>query len=160
MSTTTTTTTSTSRYVEPGWFTTHVFNRLVRRATRMGIGVWGSRELHVRGRRSGELRSTVVNVLELEGQRYLVAPRGTTQWVRNLRAARGEGELRIGRRIELFTSSELVDPDDQVPVLRAYLRRWAFEVGMFFDGVSADSSAAELARIAGDHPVFRLDQAR
>lgn len=160
MTTTTTTTTTTSRYIEPGWFTEHVFNRLVRRATRLGISVWGSRELRVRGRRSGEVRTTVVNLLELDGQRYLVAPRGTTQWVRNLRAAHGEGELRIGRRIEPFTSIELTDPADHVPVLRAYLRRWAFEVGVFFDGVSAGSTDAELAAIAGDHPIFRLDQAR
>ena len=91
----------------------------------------GSRELRVRGRQSGEWRSTPVNPLALSGQRYLVAPRGTTQWVRNLRAA-GAGELRSGRRIEPFRAVELADAD-KAPVLREYLRRWKWEVGQFFD---------------------------
>src|SRR3954470_21847019 len=90
------------RYIRPGWFTTHVFNRLVRRLTRMGISVAGSRELRVVGRRSGAVRTTAVNLLEVDGQRYLVAPRGTTEWVKNLRSA-GHGELRVGRRVEPFT---------------------------------------------------------
>src|SRR5262245_26119187 len=89
------------RYVEPGWFTRNVFNRSIRRLTRMGVSVLGSRELRVKGRTSGEWRSVPVNLLTIDGQQYLVAPRGTTQWVRNLRAA-GGGELRVGRRTESF----------------------------------------------------------
>ena len=85
-------------YKKPGWFTKHVFNRLVARMTKLGISVWGSRILRVRGRTSGEWRSTPVNLLTFERTRYLVAPRGETQWVRNLRVA-GDGELRVGRRI-------------------------------------------------------------
>ena len=85
------------RYLEPDWFTEHVFNRVVSSLTRMGISVWGSRQLRVRGRKSGEWRTTPVNLLTHDGQRYLVAPRGITQWVRNIRIA-GEGELRRGRR--------------------------------------------------------------
>ncbi len=139
-------------YRAPGWFTRHVFNRIVALATSAGLSVWGSRTLRVRGRSSGEWRSTPVNLLTHAGERYLVAPRGTTQWVRNLRAA-GEGELRLGRQVEHFTASEVSD-DDKVEVLRAYLARWKVEVGVFFDGVSASSSAAEFARIAPLHPVF------
>src|ERR1700742_2931551 len=90
------------RYVEPGWFTQHVFNATVVRLTRMGISVWGSRELRVRGRKSGDWRTTPVNLLTVEGTRYLVSPRGTTQWVRNIRVS-GGGELRVGRRVEQFT---------------------------------------------------------
>src|ERR1700761_1069566 len=101
---------SSPRYAEPGWFTRNVFNRAVRRLTRLGISVAGSRELRVRGRKSGEWRSTPVNLLTGDGQQYLVAPRGTTQWVRNLRAA-GEGELRVGRRSEPFKAAELTDQD-------------------------------------------------
>ena len=97
-----------------------------------------------------------VNLLTFEDQRYLVAPRGETQWVRNLRAA-GTGELRVGKRVESFRGVELADSDKPV-VLRAYLRRWKMEVGVFFDGVSATSSDDELTRIAPDHPVFRVDQ--
>ena len=118
------------------------------------MSVWGSRVLRVKGRKSGLWRSTPVNVLTLDDARYLVAPRGETEWVRNFRAA-GEGELVLGRRVERFTAEELGD-DDKVAVLRAYLRRWKFEVGRFFGGVSADSSDAELRRIAPEHPVFRI----
>jgi deazaflavin-dependent oxidoreductase (nitroreductase family) len=145
------------RYVEPGWFTQHVFNPGVALLTRAGISVWGSRELRVRGRTSGEWRTTPVNLLTIEGTRYLVAPRGQTQWVRNLRVA-GTGELRVGKRTETFRATEVVD-GDKVPILRAYLRRWKAEVGVFFDGVSADSSDEELLRIAPDHPVFTLADA-
>jgi deazaflavin-dependent oxidoreductase (nitroreductase family) len=145
------------RYVRPGWFTTHVFNPLVALLTRAGLSVWGSRELRVRGRKSGEWRATPVNLLTYERDRYLVAPRGETQWVRNLRAA-GEGELRVGRRTERFRATEI--PDDEKPsVLRAYLKRWKAEVGVFFGGVGADSSDDELRRIGPDHPVFRIEPA-
>jgi len=143
-----------NRYVEPGWFTKHVFNRLVQMLTSMGISVWGSRTLWLRGRSSGEWRSNPVNLLTHNGDHYLVAPRGETQWVRNLRAARN-GELRVGRRVQTFGAVELGDAE-KADVLRAYLKRWKVEVGIFFDGVSASSPIAELDRIAPNHPVFRL----
>jgi len=141
-------------FKRPGWFTKNVFNRIVAGLTRMGISVWGSRVLEVRGRTSGEWRRTPVNLLTLEGERYLVAPRGHTQWVRNMRVS-GGGRLRVGPRSESFTASELQDAD-KVPVLRAYLKRWKAEVGVFFEGVGPDSSEQELRRIAPNHPVFRL----
>ena len=142
------------RYVKPGWFTRNVFNRTVAVLTRAGFSVWGSRELRVRGRTSGEWRTTPVNLLALDGERYLVAPRGETQWVRNLRVS-GSGELRVGRRVESFQAAELPD-DDKVEILRAYLKRWKAEVGIFFDGVSGDASDSDIRRIAANHPVFRL----
>jgi deazaflavin-dependent oxidoreductase (nitroreductase family) len=143
------------RYVEPGWFTRNVFNRLVAAATRTGVSIWGSRILEVRGRSSGQIRQTPVNLLSLGDSRYLVAPRGVTQWVRNLRAA-GQGTLRLGRRSESFHATEIPD-SEKVPVLRAYLKRWKVEVGVFFDGVGPDADDADLRRIAPDHPVFRID---
>jgi deazaflavin-dependent oxidoreductase (nitroreductase family) len=139
----------------PGWFTSHVFNPAVAGLTRLGVSVWGSRVLEVRGRKSGEPRRTPVNVLTFEGERYLVAPRGDTQWARNLRAS-GEGRLLIGpRRGERFAASELSD-DHKPPILRAYLKRWKFEVGVFFDGVRPDSTDEELLAVAPKHPVFKL----
>jgi len=144
----------TDHYVKPDPFTKHVFNRAVAGLTRVGISVWGSRVLVVRGRSSGLPRSTPVNLLTHDGSRYLVAPRGHTQWVRNLRIA-GEGDLKVGRRSDHFTATEI--PDDAKPaILRAYLKRWKWEVGMFFDGVGPTSPEPELLRIAPDHPVFRL----
>jgi hypothetical protein len=95
-----------------------------------------------------------VNLLTHAGNRYLVAPRGNTQWVRNLRVA-GEGDLRVGRRVEHFTAVELPDAE-KVEVLRAYLKRWKAEVGIFFGGVGAKSSDDELRGIAPNHPVFRV----
>jgi deazaflavin-dependent oxidoreductase (nitroreductase family) len=146
---------TTNRYVEPGWFTRNVFNRTVALATRLGVSVWGSRVLRVRGRSSGEWRQTPVNLLTYDGQRYLLAPRGVTQWVRNVRVA-GGGELLLGRHVEPFVAREIADAD-KVDVLRAYLRRWKAEVGVFFDGVSAKSPEADLRRIAPNHPVFVIE---
>src|SRR5437660_5042700 len=122
-----------NRYVQPDWFTTNVFNRLVALLTLAGVSIVGSRVLAVRGRTSGEWRTTPVNLLDHDGRRYLVSARGEGQWVRNLRAA-GTGELRVGRRTEAFRGRELSD-EQKVPVLRAYLERWKLEVGVFFDGV-------------------------
>jgi deazaflavin-dependent oxidoreductase (nitroreductase family) len=131
-----------------------VFNAVVQRLTRMGISLMGSRVLAVRGRSSGQWRTVPVNLLTIDGERYLVAPRGHTQWVRNVRAA-GGGELRLGRRVEAFAVEELADADKPA-ILREYLRKWAWEVGRFFDGVDKGSSDAQLLAIAPGFPVFRL----
>jgi deazaflavin-dependent oxidoreductase (nitroreductase family) len=138
----------------PGWFTAHAFNPIVAAFTRLGLSLLGSRVLEVRGRTSGQWRRTPVNLLTLDGERYLVAPRGETQWARNLRVS-GEGRLLVGKRSESFTATELGD-DEKAPVLRAYLKRWKFEVGVFFDGVGPDSSEEELRGASPKHPVFRL----
>ncbi|GAB3180748.1 nitroreductase family deazaflavin-dependent oxidoreductase [Streptomyces incanus] len=139
---------------KPGWFTVNVLNRLVAWLTRRGLSVWGSRVLAVRGRKSGQWRTTPVNLMTLDGAQYLVAPRGHVQWTHNMRTA-GGGELRLGKNVEVFTATEVAD-DDKPPLLRAYLKRWKAEVGAFFNGVGPDSSDEELRRIAPDHPVFRI----
>jgi deazaflavin-dependent oxidoreductase (nitroreductase family) len=143
-----------ANYQKPDWLTKHVFNPLVMLLTNRGLSVRGSRVLVVRGRKSGQVRTTPVNPLEIGGIRYLVAPRGETEWVRNLRAARG-GELLLGSHREPIGVEEL--PDDLKPrILREYLRRWKMETGKFFDGVTAESPESELRRIAPRHPVFRI----
>jgi deazaflavin-dependent oxidoreductase (nitroreductase family) len=146
----------TDRYQRPGWFTRHLFNPAVAGLTRLGISVWGSRVLEVTGRKSGQARRTPVNLLTLDGTQYLVAARGVTEWVRNVRAGGGHLALLVGRRREERVATELED-QEKVPVLRAYLKRWKAEVGIFFGGVGADSTDEELAAIAPDHPVFRLN---
>jgi deazaflavin-dependent oxidoreductase (nitroreductase family) len=143
-----------THFKQPGWFTKHVFNALVAAATRLGLSVWGSRVLEVRGRSSGEWRRTPVNLLVLDGERYLVAPRGHTQWVRNMRVSHG-GRLLLGRRVEPFDAVEVADSEKE-PILRAYLKRWKAEVGVFFEGVGPDSTEEQLLEIAPRHPVFRL----
>jgi deazaflavin-dependent oxidoreductase (nitroreductase family) len=143
-----------AHYQRPDWFTKHVFNPTVAGLTRLGVSFVGSRVLEVRGRKSGEWRRTPVNPLDFEGGRYIVSPRGETQWVRNLRVT-GELRLRKGRRTEEFTATELPD-DEKLPLLRAYLEKWSWEVGQFFQGVAADAPDEDLRRIAPLHPVFRI----
>lgn len=134
-----------------------VFMAAVSGLAGLGISLLGSRVLTVRGRKTGEPRSVPVNLLTIDGKRYLVAPRGHVQWVRNLRVA-GTGELRLGRRVEVFTPTELAD-EAKPAILRAYLKRWKFEVGMFFDGVDAKASDQELLRVAPGYPVFLIHTA-
>ncbi|HEX7661100.1 MAG TPA: nitroreductase family deazaflavin-dependent oxidoreductase [Pseudonocardiaceae bacterium] len=144
-------------YVRPTR-STAVFNSIVAGLAKAGVNLYGAQVLSVRGRTSGEMRSNPVNPLAFQGERYLVAARGQTQWVRNLRAA-GEGELRRGRRVERFTAVELPD-DDKPNLLRHYLKKWKFEVGMFFDGVDANASDETLRQIAPRHPIFRITTAK
>ncbi len=79
-------------YQRPGWLTTNVLNRLMAGLTRLGVSVYGSRVLEVKGRTSGQWRQTPVNLLRYEGAEYLVSPRGHSQWVKNLRARSGPVE--------------------------------------------------------------------
>lgn len=146
--------TTSPRSIAPKDFEHHIHDA-VAWLTRHGISLYGSRVLYVRGRKSGEWRSNPVNPVTLGGERYLVAPRGNTQWVRNLRAADGECGLRIGRRTERFTASEVGD-DAKPAILRAYLKRWKWEVGGFFDGVSAKSPEETLREIAPGYPAFLI----
>jgi deazaflavin-dependent oxidoreductase (nitroreductase family) len=146
---------TTTHYRRPGWFTRNVFNKSVAGLTRLGISVLGSRVLEVKGRKSGQPRHNPVNLLTLDGRDYLVAPRGEAEWVRNVRAADGHLTLLLGRRRDERVGSEVTGAE-KVPILRAYLRRWKAEVGVFFEGVGPDSTDEELAAIAPRHPVFTL----
>lgn len=135
---------------------TRVVNHVVSLAARSGVSLAGARELQTVGRRSGRLRNTPVNPLELDGRVYLVAPRGVTDWVRNV-TAQPQVTLRLGRRRRGYRATRVTGAA-AAPVLRAYLTRWAWEVGSFFpEGVSADSSDAQLAALADRHPVFVLE---
>lgn len=146
---------TTDRYFKPGFFTARIFNPILKYlAGRLGVNFRGAQVLSVRGRKSGEWRSIPVNPLTLGGQRYLVAPRGETEWVRNIRVSRA-ARLTLGGKTETVRVEEVAD-QDKAPILRAYLRIWALEVGRFFRGVGADASDAELTRIAPHHPVFRI----
>jgi deazaflavin-dependent oxidoreductase (nitroreductase family) len=142
-------------YRRPGWATRKVLNPFLGVLLRMGISVWGARVLEHRGRRSGLPRHTPVNLLTVDGRQYIVAARGETEWVRNVRAADGDLTLVLGRHREPRMAVE-VPVAERTEILRDYLRRWKFEVGMFFEGVGPDSSDAEFAAIAERHPVFVL----
>lgn len=149
------TTPAPSHYRAPGWVTRNVFNKAVAGLTRLGISVLGSRVLEVKGRKTGEARRTPVNLLDIGGAEYLVSPRGNTQWVRNVRAGGGHLDLLLGRHRTHYLASE-VEGAAAVPVLRAYLKRWKAEVGVFFDGVGPEATDDQIAAIAPRHPVFVL----
>ncbi|MER3438648.1 MAG: deazaflavin-dependent nitroreductase [Chloroflexota bacterium] len=143
------------RYQRPPWIVHHVVNPIIAvLAGRLGLDMRGAWVLTVPGRRTSQPRSVPVNPLVLNGERYLIAPRGETEWVRNLRAA-GRGTLRKGKHELSFQAEEL--PDDQKPpVLRDYLRRWGRETAAQFGVSGPDVPEDELRRIAPNHPVFRL----
>ncbi|HEX6471322.1 MAG TPA: nitroreductase family deazaflavin-dependent oxidoreductase [Streptosporangiaceae bacterium] len=143
------------RYIKPTAMDT-LFNRAMAMLTKLGVSVMGSRVLAVKGRSSGQWRTTPVNLLTVADDRYLVAPRGQAQWVRNLRAA-GGGELRLGGKVEPFTATEVADAD-KPPIIRAYLARWGWEVGRFFDGLTKDASDEDIVAVAPGFPVFRIER--
>jgi len=142
------------KYDKPDLMTRRLFNPAVAFFTRLGLSLRGSRILAVRGRKTGQWRTTPVNLLNFEGGRYLVAPRGETQWARNLRLA-GSGELRLGSKREAIRVVELTDAE-KPPLLRAYLKLWKMETGKFFEGVTHDSPDEDVQRIASLHPAFRI----
>lgn len=144
-------------YMKPGKLEVALLHRPITWLNRRGIALNGKGVLAVRGRKSGDWRLTPVNPLAHNGERYLVAPRGNTQWVRNLRAA-GGGEIRVGKRVEAVTATELADADKPA-VLRPYLKRWGWEVGRFFGEVNAKSSDEALLEAAPRHPVFLITPA-
>ncbi len=142
------------RYLRPGALTNRVLNPAMAWLVRHGMGFKGAAILEVRGRTSGEPRTTPVNPLSLGDERYLLAPRGETAWVRNIRAV-GGGALITRRGREEFGVVELAH-DEKLPIIRAYLEEWAWEVGVFFEGLSAKSTDDEVRAVASGFPVFRL----
>jgi hypothetical protein len=143
----------TVRYDEPPR-AARAANRLIRRLAELGISIAGTRALRVRGRTTGKFRSVVINVLTVDGVDYLVSPRGTTQWVRNVRAA---GVVEVGprwrrRRLGAAEVAEAAKPD----LLRRYLDKWYWEVKGHIAGLNPGSSDDELRAAAPSIPVFAL----
>jgi deazaflavin-dependent oxidoreductase (nitroreductase family) len=142
-------------YQRPDWVARRIVNPILMYAAKhFGLGVDGACVLCVRGRRTGLDREVVIHVLNLEGQRYLVAPRGETEWVRNLRQAEA-ATLSLGG-VQQVIHANVVPDEEKPPILRAYLRRWARTGGRYFDVPDGDVGDSELERIAPAHPVFRL----
>lgn len=120
----------------------------------VGFGRHPTYLLTVRGRKSGQPRTTPVSVVERGGKRYLFAPFGVVDWVRNLRAA-GEATLTRGRRAEAVRATEL--PSDEAGrVLKAFIET-GNPMGRYF-GVTVESSREEFARATSSHPVFLLQR--
>jgi deazaflavin-dependent oxidoreductase (nitroreductase family) len=129
-------------------------NALIRWLAELGISVAGTRALRVRGRKTGKLRGVVVNVLTVDDVDYLVSPRGTTQWVRNVRAA---GVVDVGprwhrRQLRTTEVADSAKPD----LLKRYLDKWYWEVKGHIAGLTPDSGDDELRAAAPSIPVFVL----
>ncbi len=142
------------RYIAPSGRGELWLNRAVAWLTRHGLSLFGTRVLAVPGRTTGRVQQVPVNLLHFDGQRYLVAIRGNTQWVRNVRAA-GGAQLRVGRRVEEVGMREVLVAE-RVPVLRRYLSRWGWEVGKFVEGIDKNSTDEELLTAAAGIPVFEV----
>ena len=126
-------------------------NAILSAAIRLGIAPKGMRLVAVRGRATGELRETPIEPIEMDGKRWLVAPFGEVNWVRNARKA-GQVRLRRGRTVEYLQVRE-ADPGESAPVLRAYLNRGY--TGDYFDA-SPNSLLADFEEEAHKHPVFMV----
>lgn len=142
-----------TRYDEPGPLA-RAGNTVIRHLAEAGISIAGSHALRVRGRKTGRLRSVVVNILTIDGRRYVVSPRGNTQWARNARAA---GTVEAGPRWHRKTVGLAEIPDaDKPPLLRRYLDRWYWEVKGHVGGLTPQSSDEEIRAVAPSIPVFEL----
>jgi deazaflavin-dependent oxidoreductase (nitroreductase family) len=130
-----------------------LFNRAFGFLVSRGLGFTYNYLLQVRGRKSGKIYSTPINLLDLNGKRYLVAPRGRTQWVRNAEAA-GEVTLKKGSHVQICRLRPLSGPE-QLDVLKAYLDRFKRDVQRYFP-VPAGSPADAFALLANGYPAFEL----
>ena len=119
----------------------------------LGLGFSHNYLLEVRGRKTGKLYSTPVDLLERNGKRYLVAPRGRTQWVRNAEAA-GEVTLKKGSKRLKFRLRPIPDAD-KPDILKGYLDSFKREVQRYFS-IPAGSPPEAFAAIAGSYPAFEL----
>lgn len=130
-----------------------IFNRVFGFLVGLGLGFSYNYLLQVRGRKSGKIYSTPIDLLELGKKRFLVAPRGRTQWVRNAEAA-GEVTLKKGASRQNFALRAI--PDDEKPkILKAYLDTFKREVQQYFQ-VPAGSPPETFRKVAADYPVFEL----
>ncbi len=128
------------------------FNRIIGPLLRLGIGPRYMYLLEVPGRRSGRLFTVPINLMEVDGNEYIVAPRGNVQWVRNLRAT-DRFVLRRGLR-RINASASEIDDADKPALLRIYLQRYAATRQYF--PVAVDAGLEAFVAIAGNYPVFRL----
>lgn len=131
---------------------TRLTSAVVAPLVRLGIGPKHLHLLSVPGRRTGRTYQTPVSLLERDGERWLVAPYGERNWVKNARAS-GFVELRRGGRTQRVRVED-VPPGERAPILQAYLGQVPF-TRSFFDaapGAPLEAFAAEASR----HPVFRI----
>jgi deazaflavin-dependent oxidoreductase (nitroreductase family) len=146
-----------TRYEEPNR-AAQIANKAMRWLAEMGVSIAGTQSLRVRGRKTGELRGVVINLLTVDGVDYVVSPRGNTQWARNVRAA-GVVEIgprRRGRRADVTEVPDAAKPE----LLRRYLARWYWQVKDYVLGLTPESTDEQLLAAAPSIPVFQLAASR
>ena len=136
---------------------TQMINRFVSWLASLGLTSSDTVTLEVKGRRSGVVRSNPVTWVEHEGERYLVSPRGESEWVRNVRAAGGDAVIR--RRGRQPVQREEVPAEERAPIIKAYLEKTARATRQHF-GIDPKAELGEFEAIAGRHPVFRIAAAK
>ena len=144
----------TQEFLKPS-ATEQFFNRAFGFLVALGIGPSYCYLLQVRGRKSGKLYSTPVNMMEIGGKHLLVAPRGRTQWVRNAEAS-GQITLKRGSYNKVFRLTEIGTPG-KLPILKEYLDRYHSAVQRYFT-VRAGSPVDAFAEVAERYPVFELTE--
>ena len=143
----------TIRYDEPNR-TARAANAVFRWLAEAGISIAGTRALRVRGRKTGQLRGVVVNLMTVDGRDYVVSPRGNTQWVRNARAA-GEVEMGPRWRGRTVRISEVAD-DAKLDLLKRYVDRWYWEVKGHVGGLTPQSTDEQIRAVAPSIPIVEL----
>ena len=143
-----------NRYLKPDFASQRLVNPLMRGLVRLGFAPSDGATLQVRGRITGEWRTVIVNIMEIDGRQILVAPRGHTQWVRNLRTA-GDGRIRSKGRRSAFTAIE-IDDETNGPLLQEYLTRYTKYVQGYFGDITPDSSDETFAAAANGFPIFEI----
>ena len=134
---------------------TRLFNSVFGLFAGMGLAPKNNIVIETRGRRSGQTRSVPVNIVEFEGARYLVSPRGESEWVRNVRADGGKAVLRHGKREPV--QLEELPPGERALIIQKYLRENAMSTKQHF-GIDPKADISEFERIAPTHPVFRITE--
>jgi deazaflavin-dependent oxidoreductase (nitroreductase family) len=119
----------------------------------MGLVPGGTAQLQVKGRKSGQTRKNAVTWVEHEGQRYLVAPRGNTEWVRNVKADGGQAVLKRGKSEKVRL--EEIPVEQRAAIIKPYLKKTAIATKREF-GLDPEAPMEEFERIAPQHPVFRV----
>lgn len=143
----------TTRYDEPNRIA-RAGNELIRLLAEAGISIAGTRALRVRGRKTGQWRGVVVNILTVDGREYLISPRGNTQWARNARAA---GMVEAGPRWRRRQIRIVEVPDAAKPeLIRRYLDRWYWEVKGHIGGLTPASGESEVKEIVASIPAFEM----
>jgi len=128
------------------------FNRVFGFAAGLGLGPSYIYLLEVRGRKSGKLYSTAVSLLALKDKKFLVAPRGRTQWVRNAEAS---GEITLKKRTRSKFQLRPVQDSDKPEILKSYLSSYPGAVQRFFP-IRPEAPLGEFQKIASGYPVFEL----